>query len=824
MKRPILHTRLWWSGLLCAFCGVLILGSLSLQAVFAQSTNSWFVGQASLTREALVSSGTIPDTVNGTGNISCTETDFILHPAVPDTTAERIESGCAVAMEQGSVAPNGLARLLGHDGKIYDQTGLPAVVYAIPGGKGAVVLERVSSGDRLRYYHDLVGSLRLQQDPVTQTWRYYLTHSGDWVVRDKSGQDLLVEQTSISFSANGQWMVASIPNKAVIAVDLDNNQVAAVAGPFSSDPTRLIWAQTLISNDGRTVVTASYAGDVTLTDVSSCQLTPDYISGPSECTRAFFEPIFRGQVESFQRVQHLRFVNPLTIELYGVQAIDSHRVVARYLWQAAPASPPKSYIALGDSFSSGEGAYAYFNETDTEANRCHLSRQSYPYLIGSRLNVDAVHSVACSGARMQDITTYAQKPRLPTSNGMGRFLPGYQKQVQYLSDSNTDIVTVGIGGNDIGFISKMKACLGAGTCYTSYEDRLEIVKEVSRQFDQLVSTYQQIQNAAGTQAKVYVVGYPQVAEASGSCAINVPLNKAELQLVNQLVDYLDFVIEQSSRRAGLGYVDMKDAFAGHKLCEIDSSQIAMNGVTAGNDIFGIIGNESFHPNRLGHQLFAELILSSTANFTKSVADADVTITRPTSYRGLAMLEAPRTGRPVRELYNFEELAKDVVVRGQPLALQLPLEPKLKPGSIYRVELHSEPLQLGSFTAENQPGITIPRSVAPGYHVLHVIGIDSLDQAVDVYKSVYVGASENDLDGDGITNTLDQCLGNICSQTTQHNQSNRPDPELRRVTNRVAAAHTRPKLHIIRARYHILIGGAVVMCGIGGYIWYRIRRQ
>src|SRR6185295_14449068 len=62
------------------------------------------------------------------------------------------------------------------------------------------------------------------------------------------------------------------------------------------------------------------------------------------------------------------------------------------------------YLALGDSFSSGEGAQKYEIGTDESENLCHLSRVSFPYVIAQKLNFSNFHSIACSGARSVNLS------------------------------------------------------------------------------------------------------------------------------------------------------------------------------------------------------------------------------------------------------------------------------------------------------------------------------------------------------------------------------------------------------------------------------------
>ena len=50
-------------------------------------------------------------------------------------------------------------------------------------------------------------------------------------------------------------------------------------------------------------------------------------------------------------------------------------------------------------------------------------------------------------------------------------------------------------------------------------------------------------------------------------------------------------------------LDASDAFAGHPIC---SSDPYVNGFTLGDDLIGVLGNESFHPNVSGHARLEQL--------------------------------------------------------------------------------------------------------------------------------------------------------------------------------------------------------------------------
>lgn len=64
----------------------------------------------------------------------------------------------------------------------------------------------------------------------------------------------------------------------------------------------------------------------------------------------------------------------------GLAATNTDSTVpGRHVFRVRGGNAPLTrYVAIGDSFLSGEGAYDYLPLTDTEGNRCHRSAHAYP--------------------------------------------------------------------------------------------------------------------------------------------------------------------------------------------------------------------------------------------------------------------------------------------------------------------------------------------------------------------------------------------------------------------------------------------------------------
>ncbi len=109
-------------------------------------------------------------------------------------------------------------------------------------------------------------------------------------------------------------------------------------------------------------------------------------------------------------------------------------------------APATGYVAMGDSYSSGEGLSPYVQGSDTRRDHCHRSEEAYGPLLDKALSLGKLTFVACSGSVTQDFFT---------SNHAD---PTEPAQIKALN-TNTGTVTFTIGGNDAGFASVLDKCI-----------------------------------------------------------------------------------------------------------------------------------------------------------------------------------------------------------------------------------------------------------------------------------------------------------------------------------------------------------------------------
>lgn len=463
-----------------------------------------------------------------------------------------------------------------------------------------------------------------------------------------------------------------------------------------------------------------------------------------------------------------------------------------------------SYLALGDSYSSGEGDTEinpatkkkyYLAGTDREAStlfpreKCHISSRSYPFWLGSFMQVrDDTYSVACSGAMIDDMNGNSEYWGQQLENGSGRltgiasavqlrveamndFIPGRVRQVELVKKYKPETITVTAGGNDAQFAKVIRTCVNIDptrdwtpTCYfaDSAAGRESLRNFVANQYEPLKKLYTALHDASPT-TKIYVLGYPQFINADAAdnqCKPNVRLNKAERIMIRESVDYMNTVIKNAASSAGVKYVDVSSALVGHRLC--DSSDTEGQIYVTGIALKGLSeAQESYHPNDGGHIMLANAVKRATNNqslrtFSYCVNGAticpDSSVEAPATPQYFEASTKKNT-QTVPIIPTTGKRGTDLVAVAAPGTLQA--------SSAVRVTLYSREYRLPDIVATNEGGvqeaIRIPADIEPGFHTMVFSGTSPSGEPVDIINFVELYASENDKDGDGVLDTADQCL-------------------------------------------------------------------
>jgi lysophospholipase L1-like esterase len=265
----------------------------------------------------------------------------------------------------------------------------------------------------------------------------------------------------------------------------------------------------------------------------------------------------------------------------------------------APAATEASLVALGDSYSSGEGAPPFFRETATRANTCHRSRTAWPLLVASRTGRDGL-SLACSGADASEVMESNPSRREPERR---------VSQIARLGLFTPDVVTVTVGGNDVGFAKILTRCIiRVQPCdrYYTQGGRDVLDDRIAELEGRLPEVYRQIQGAA-PQARLVVIGYPRIFPRdpkTRNCAALNALTREELRYLNAKLRMLNAAIERAATRTATAYVSVTDAFEGHEIACEGRSWVHPLTFLSGS---GLVSPYSFHPTTRGHRQLAVVI-------------------------------------------------------------------------------------------------------------------------------------------------------------------------------------------------------------------------
>ncbi|GHG04860.1 SGNH/GDSL hydrolase family protein [Streptomyces filamentosus] len=306
-------------------------------------------------------------------------------------------------------------------------------------------------------------------------------------------------------------------------------------------------------------------------------------------------------------------------------------------FQPLPGKPQHMVVAMGDSYSSGEGAGAYSPESNTSHgtsrwNACRRSANSWArkvvlpsqsagigWLSDGFSSVVEFQNVSCSGAKTQQVTKGN-----PNQWGlMGNYHEKSQLDSGVLS-ADTTLVMLTIGGNDgDAFTDAVTNCWIIASCkmgdFTPRVD--QAVTDTGVLIHQIAST--------APNARIVLMGYPRLA-STGDMACSTPKDQENL---NALADYVRD--KQKAKVAELAQTGVKVAFADaiptfqhHGVCDIEEW---INGIVIGPNGDGDFHDgdpanqvpclpapgenlcaslESFHPNNLGTTAYAQVMVQT----------------------------------------------------------------------------------------------------------------------------------------------------------------------------------------------------------------------
>ncbi|MCQ4083192.1 SGNH/GDSL hydrolase family protein [Streptomyces sp. RB6PN25] len=245
------------------------------------------------------------------------------------------------------------------------------------------------------------------------------------------------------------------------------------------------------------------------------------------------------------------------------------------------------YVALGDSSAAASGV------PDTVDARCMRSNHNYPSIVARRLHVVSFKDVTCDGARTE--TVFAEQLRAVTRG--------------------TNLVTLSIGGNDVGFSRIVAKCTALGTfdsngspCQVSYGSSGsggsdELQGRLAAAEPKVVKLLRAIHRRA-PRARVFLVGYLRLVPVDHrGCRPREMFGNGDLAYLGTFENAVNRMLAQAARRGHAVFVNNHPASLRHDFCE------ARN-VRWSEALFPTNPALPFHPNARGERAMANAVLAA----------------------------------------------------------------------------------------------------------------------------------------------------------------------------------------------------------------------
>lgn len=293
----------------------------------------------------------------------------------------------------------------------------------------------------------------------------------------------------------------------------------------------------------------------------------------------------------------------------GLLLLGAVAVLAVLAAACAPSPPmvragargPAKYVSLGDSWVSGPLISAPVG-TPIE---CGRAGTNWPSLLAEQLDVGTFVDVSCGGAS----TKHFFEPWTAPFTGQA------PPQLDALSP-DTDLVTVGIGGNDVGFPNFALRCvnlvpfrLGPPPFGTPCREVLtadghdRMTDKIDATEPKVVAALQAVRERA-PRASVYLVGYPVALPEDGvGCFPAVPLLDEDVVYLRDRFKDMNAMLARAAAQVGVHFVDTYTSSIGHDVCR-PAGENWVNGV--GMDPPGI----PMHPNSLSHRNTAAVVAAA----------------------------------------------------------------------------------------------------------------------------------------------------------------------------------------------------------------------
>ena len=199
---------------------------------------------------------------------------------------------------------------------------------------------------------------------------------------------------------------------------------------------------------------------------------------------------------------------------------------------------------------------------------CLRSDHNYPSVLATSAGLRCrLTTLSCSGAKTDDFT--APQPVQPGPN---------PPQFDALDGSEKSLVTLTIGGNDIGFAEVAQECITLNPFSTPCKNKYnsggkdQLAERIAATAPKVDAVLDGI-HARSPLAKIYVVNYPAIFPETGyGCWPQMPIGFGDVPYLRQTEKGLNAMLASQAAANGATLVDWYKASIGHDACKSTSKR------------------------------------------------------------------------------------------------------------------------------------------------------------------------------------------------------------------------------------------------------------
>jgi lysophospholipase L1-like esterase len=215
-----------------------------------------------------------------------------------------------------------------------------------------------------------------------------------------------------------------------------------------------------------------------------------------------------------------------------------------------------AYVALGDSYTAGP-----LIPNQVPPYGCLKSDHNFPNLAAPAIGLPLT-DISCSGAETEDMTAPQEVefdgPNPPQFSAL---------------DAGTAVVSVTIGGNDIGFSEIAESCITANPFATPCRDKYDaggedvIAARIAETAPKVAAVLKGIRQRS-PDARVFVLNYAAIFPETGfGCWPQMPIGYGDVPYLRAKQKELNAMIARQAQKRGATLVDWYGASVGHDACK-----------------------------------------------------------------------------------------------------------------------------------------------------------------------------------------------------------------------------------------------------------------